>query len=275
MKLVFDPAFDRSVWRGDAANKKPASAGEEWVGPAGLLGILETQLGLGGPSFPDVERAAELVPLLFKTEGFWSRSFQNDALATARTLLHWRDTLCMYGWQGQPVSPRLKQLAVVTQSILPGQPDRLRTVLTALSKCDVEIESISRYAPLDDLPGLWIAVFAALKARGTAVLDIKVVVAPAKGNLLAAREKGFSPAIRDDSLQFLDTPGPLDAAERVAAWIAGLDDPSGVLIIGGDSVLDTALRRYGLPTTGGSNTTPDDTLLQVLPLVLAAGWSPP
>ena len=274
MKIIFDPAFDRSVWRGDVANSLLATAGEAWVGPAGLLGILETQLGLGGPTFPDVERAAALVPVLRKTEGFWSRSFENDALATAQTLLHWRDTLWLHSWQGQPVAPRLKQLAAVTRNVLPGYPDRLLAVLSALSTQGVDLESISRYSPLDDLPGLWIAVFAAIKAHGTVISDIAPIDAPAKGNLRAARQKGFSPSNRDDSLQLLDAPGPLEAAERVAAWIAGLDDPAGILIVGGDSVLDTALRRHGLPTTGGANTAEDDTLLQVLPLVLAAGWSP-
>ncbi len=71
MKLFFDISFDRSVWRGAEANSKSASAGEACIGPVGLMGILETQLGLGGPSFPDVERAAALVPVLRKTEGFW------------------------------------------------------------------------------------------------------------------------------------------------------------------------------------------------------------
>jgi hypothetical protein len=275
MRIIFDASFDRSVWRGAIANSKSATVGEAWIGPAGLLGILETQLGLGGPSFPDVERAASLVSVLRNTEGFWSRSFENDALVTTRTLLHWRDTLCLHCWQGQPVSPRLRQLAAVTRDVLPGYPDRLRAVLTALSSQRVEIESISRCAPLDDLPGLWVAVFAALKASGTVISDIATSEAPAKGNLRAARQKGFVPATRDDSLQLFDASGPLDAAERLAAWIAGLDDPSGILIVGGDCVLDSALRRYGLPTTGGSNSTEDDTLLQVLPLVLAAGWAPP
>jgi ATP-dependent helicase/nuclease subunit B len=275
VRIVFDPAFDRSVWRGETANAREAIAGEAWVGAAGLLGLLETQLGLGGPAFPDVERAAALVPVLRSTEGFWSRSFENDALATAGTLLHWRDTLCIHGWQGQPVSPRLKQLAAVTKNVLPGYPDRLRAVLSALATQDVDIEDICRYSPTDDLPGLWTAVFAAMEARGTDIADIAYMEAPAKGNLLAAREKGFVPASRDDSLQFFEASGPLEAAERVAAWIAGLKDFSGVLIVGGDAVLDAALHRYGLPTTGGVNTTQDDTLLQVLPLVLAAGWAPP
>jgi hypothetical protein len=47
MRILFDPAFDRSVWRGVAADAQPATAGETWTGPAGLLGILEPQRGLG------------------------------------------------------------------------------------------------------------------------------------------------------------------------------------------------------------------------------------
>ena len=275
MRIVFDPSFDRSVWRGIQENKQPATVGEAWTGTAGLLGILETQLGLGGPTFPDVERAAGLVPRLRSMEGFWSRSFENDALSTAGTILQWRDTLCLQGWLGQPVAPRLRQLAAVTCDVLPGTPDRLRAVLSALDEFTPDIDSIARMSPVDDLPGLWVSVFNALKARGTVITDLSLSESPAKGNLRAARQSGFTPTIKDDSLQLLMASGPLDAAERVAAWFAGLDDLTGIVLVGGDSVLDTALRRHGLPTTGGASPTNDDTLLQVLPLVLAAGWIPP
>ena len=54
MRNIFDPAFDRSVWRGDAANAQPATAGEAGTGPVGLPVIQDTQLGLDGPSFPGV-----------------------------------------------------------------------------------------------------------------------------------------------------------------------------------------------------------------------------
>ncbi len=278
MKIVFDPSFDRSVWRGIQENKKPATAGEVWTGTAGLLGILETQLGLGGPSYSDVERAAGLVPVLRSENGFWSRSFENDALSTAQTILKWRDFLCLQGWQGRSVASRLRQLAKVTRDVLPGTPDRLRSVLETLKLRSPDIDSIKRITPCDDLPGLWIEIFKVLEAKGTVVADFSpsgATVTLQKKNLYAARQPGFTPKSKDDSLQLLVASGPLEAAERVAAWLAGQDDLSGIVLVGGDSVLDAALHRHGLPTTGGASPTNDDTLLQVLPLVLAAGWMPP
>jgi hypothetical protein len=49
---------------------------------------------------------------------------------------------------------------------------------------------------------------------------------------------------------------------------------SGTLVIGADPVLDAALRRHGLPTTGTATRPRDNALLQVLPLTLALGWTP-
>ncbi len=133
MKVHFDPSFDSSAWPGPLGGKS-ASSGEVWTGAVGLLGILETRLGLAGPKFSDAERAAGLIPALRNTEGFWSVSFENDPVATARRLLAWRDELWLYGWRGQPVAPRLDQLANVAQNVLPGYPDRLAAVADALHR---------------------------------------------------------------------------------------------------------------------------------------------
>lgn len=63
------------------------------------------------------------------------------------------------------------------------------------------------------------------------------------GNLGAAGKPGFSPDPDDASLQLLRTAGPLEAAERVAAYLAGQKDLSGTVIIGADSVLDAESRQ--------------------------------
>ena len=90
MKVRFDPDFDLGAWPGPLADRE-AVAGEVWVGPLGLLGHLETMLGLLGPVTSTQERAAALVPRLRAVEGFWSRSAAVDSLGSARELLRWRE----------------------------------------------------------------------------------------------------------------------------------------------------------------------------------------
>lgn len=274
MKVHFDPSFDSSAWPGPLG-RKSASSGEVWTGAVGLLGILETRLGLAGPKFSDAERAAGLIPALRNTEGFWSVSFENDPVATARRLLAWRDELWLYGWRGQPVAPRLDQMANVAQNVLPGYPDRLAAVADALQSRAPEILSVTRLQPLNDVPKLWQEVFGLLGGHGMELIDEKIEDAPASGNLGAARATRFSPAESDDSLQLLRALGALMAAEYVAAWLAGLSDLNSVVVVGGDRVLDAALSRHGLPTTGAPMEGSGNALLQLLPLVLSAAWSPP
>lgn len=273
MRLTFDTCFDSGAFPGPLAGRD-AVVGELWVGPHQLLGVMETALGLSGPTLSAPERAAALVPALRDLDGFWRKSFENDHFATAATLLHWRDTLRLHGWQGQSVRPRLKQLASATREALPGYPDRLAEVAEALLVRNAGIGSVTRLKPLEDLPKLWKTVFDRLAAQGTEVVDVDLAPADAAGNLAGARSDGFAPVEEDHSLQLLRTAGPLEAAERVAAHLAGLDDLAGTVIVGADSVLDAALRRYGLPTTGSPQIAGGNALLQIMPLVLACGWAP-
>ena len=106
MRITLGIDFDHGYWPGPLLDRE-ASAGEAWVGPAGLLSILETALGLGGPHESEALRAARLVPRVLEADGFWSESARHNPLTAARTLLRWRDRLWMQGWQGERVSCQL------------------------------------------------------------------------------------------------------------------------------------------------------------------------
>ena len=272
MRIRLDEAFVGGAWPGPGG-LGGASAGEAWVGPGELLGLLETALGLAVPREAFSARVAALVPRVRGTRGFWSESAEVDPLSTSRRLLEWRDTLHLHGWRGQAVSPRLGALAELTQGLTGAPADRLLAVRDALGGVGQVLETLMLHEPVERLPWAWREVCSALAARGARLKVEALADAPATGDLLAARSPGFVPQ-REGSLQLIRPTGPLEAAEEVAAALAALPSLEGVVLIGADTLLDTALRRHGLPTTGARPRPEDNALFQVLPLTLALGWWP-
>ena len=274
MKIVFDSDFDRGAWPGPLEGRT-ASAGEAWVGEAGLLGLLETALGLAGPPVPPSRRVAALVPAVRGSEGFWSASASIDPLAVSRRLLAWRDFLFVQGWRGEevPGAPRLAALAAVTRDALPGPVDRLLAVESALAVRSADVSELRLLAEASSFPPAWRRLFDALARQGTRITAMPLVPSPASGDLAAAREPGFVPT-GDGSLQLVRPAGPLEAAEALAAWLAAQESLDGTVVISPEPVLDAALRRHGLPTTGAAATVADDALLPVVPLTLALGLDP-
>jgi ATP-dependent helicase/nuclease subunit B len=273
VRVVFGIDFDHGFWPGPLADRE-AVAGEIWVGPLGFLGLLETALGTGGPPTSELLRVARIVPAVRRLEGFWSTSADLDALTVARTLLGWRDRLWLQGWRGEAHTGRLGQLAQVTAEATDGIPDRIVATTEALAARSVDLGEIELCEPLDGFPPLWRRLFEALEGCGCRVSSRELEVAEAHGDLLAAREGRLVPE-KDGSLQLLRPYGVLEAAEETAAWLAALPSLDGTVVIGGDAILDSALCRFGLPTTGGSEAGGGDSVLGVLPLVLRLGWDPP
>ncbi|MFZ5572870.1 MAG: PD-(D/E)XK nuclease family protein [Thermodesulfobacteriota bacterium] len=271
--VVFDPSFDQGHWPGALADRR-AAIGELWTGPLGLLNILETMTGLRGPGMPQAVRAASLVPALRKTEGFWSLSAGVDPFGTAEKILSWRDYLYLHGWQGQACAPRLADLARVAVDALPGVPDRLLATCETISKPNNVIAELRMFEPSTELPLIWQRMIQALEQTGTTVTVGAIVPTASRGDLAACRQAPFSPK-GDGSLQLLRPLTPGAAAQEAAAWLSGLKDLSRTVIIGPDSTLDAALHRFGLPTTGAGIPVYDNSLLQILPLVLEMAWNPP
>jgi hypothetical protein len=79
-----------------------ASFGAPVVGPAGLVTLLEAELGLGDPPSSVLDRVVAWQAKREAADGserFWTRSLAADAWATARLLLGWRDDLVAAGWR--------------------------------------------------------------------------------------------------------------------------------------------------------------------------------
>jgi ATP-dependent helicase/nuclease subunit B len=271
MRLVFDPALDGTGWPGPLGDRDAVS-GTAWVGPMGLLGVLETQLGLGGRVAGHLERACRLARSLERAnEGFWRASYERDRLGTCRRLLKDRDTLALWGWQGQSVSARLDELHRVTQNAAPGLPDRLAHVVRALGTRTIDVAALTTYAPIATLAPLWQQVIAAMAKTGVVIEEQVIPPVAARGDLARARTQGFSPT-GDGSLSLLRRHGVLDTADEVAATLAAFDDLGGVVIIGADVTLDRALGQHGLPRLG-LDVAPTASA-QLVPLIIEAAFDP-
>ncbi|MCR9165148.1 MAG: PD-(D/E)XK nuclease family protein [Nannocystaceae bacterium] len=241
-------------------------------GPASrLLTVLETSLGLVGPPIDVNLRAARLVPSLEGAEGFFAASAAVDPLGTALRLIEWRDTLWMQGWRGEPSTSRLTELARATVDVDDGIPDRLLAVEAALRHGDSGLERVVLTEPANTLPWLWREVLEALVAQGTEVIERRFESVQISNDIRRLLH-GRNPS-GDGSLQRLHASGPRRSADAVAAWLAAQSDWEGTVIIGGDAVLDHALRRHGLPVVGAREVG-NQPLTQALRLSLALGWSP-
>lgn len=276
VNIYFDPSFDGRAWTG----KLTAEAGTHHVGPLGLLGLLETSLGLSAkwPTLP--ERTASMVGKLAafseNERGFWKESFEADRLGAARELLRWSDHLKMAGWNGQGKSGRLAELARVTVDTPPGMPERLTAVLESLETSTAEkpeIDKLFVVEPKHGLPLLWSNILKSLADRGVEVTTWSPANASPAGNLLALRESTFFPRSDDDSLVLLQPQTIWEAAEHVAGWLAN-EDNSGLgaqtIIIGASPALDVALSRYGLPTSGAESKGPAAVAMANLLILIVA-----
>ena len=250
-----------------------ASIGELWAGEDRFIEALETALGLGGLRDSPVERALGLVSALEGNAGFWEKSVLVDPIGCARRILTLRDELWMCGWRGQGKSKRLRELAAVVKDVRPGRPDRLGAIAEALKTRSAGVERLEILDDPEGLPAVWRAVVAGLQKQGTVIDYRQLKQVEASGDLGASRLKGFVP-VGDGSLQLLRPGGQLEAAEHVAAWLSGMSDLSKTVIVWGDAVLDQALHRYGLPTTGEESGINRSALLAVMPLVISLGWEP-
>jgi hypothetical protein len=89
------------------------------VGPAGMLAILETQLGLTTSQVSTAKRLVQYHACLNRLntpKRFYHKSFGADALSVTRTLLGWRDQWYESGWTGTfdgKIDSRLKAMAEV------------------------------------------------------------------------------------------------------------------------------------------------------------------
>ena len=153
--------------------QRPANAmGVVTLGPAGLLAVLETQLGLPPPAAHPSEAAFAYLQCLREASApsrFFHRSLQVDAVNVARTLLGWRARWHEAGWDGtfpDTAPARLTDMAAVEalarDSVPPSPEERLGRVAATLDGRVTQIDCVELHTSPDALPYAWQTVLAAL-----------------------------------------------------------------------------------------------------------------
>jgi hypothetical protein len=169
MKITFGHALDGTELR--PGNN---SLSDIVCGPLRLMEILETQLGLKRKTVSDVARIFAFVKVLGTLVGnkprFYSASFEKDQLSVSETLLHWRDSLMLAGWNGTAngSSKRLQDLADINAALkdaaLPGQPDRLVAIRDSLFQRNHGVEEIVVVDPPTAFSRIWGEILTKLSA---------------------------------------------------------------------------------------------------------------
>lgn len=140
MKIIFSPEFTGTPY----VNYSDGGVLFDtiFVNNSGLLSILELRAGLTCASASAAEREAQYLIAVEKhlKGAFYESSFEKDDWGVARTLLHWRDTLMMAGWNKdiKGISEKLDKLADIESDFLSiGEADRW----VKIAKCS-EIERL-------------------------------------------------------------------------------------------------------------------------------------
>lgn len=295
MEITFGMHLDGADW-----SRKEATLGEVRTGPAGMLGILETRLGLGGRDTHAVHRINAMMKRIEEQdapERWYHRSYQEDPWSTAKKLLALRDELTAAGWRGAKLgaSPRLEALSQLEQAetaLPPGHGDRLLEAIDTIeSGRPAGLERIRLLEPLDTLPPLWQRLLTLLEKQGSKLLEEPPTLEenPPRDNLhilqnilqngtaAAAHSERNQLQYADESLILLSAANEWEAAEHLALWLAADKEANGniAILCGRDTfLLDQALARQGLQRIGSSQTSRWREAWQLLPLLLALVWKP-
>lgn len=277
--------------------------GVKEVGPLGMLGILETQLGL--PSF-DVSHTTRIIEYLSclksrdNVNRFYHASLAIDEFNVASALLQWRDIWYEGNWNGlisEPSPKRLSDIAEVEAiastevSLCHGQ--RLQRVLKRLEQQTTQIETITLLNPLSDFTFLWQEILGHFHVEHT---KTNLQLAKGESDLITLkqslhdlstesfRKKETGEIIKtklsgDDSFIVLRAKSKDISSRYICQWLAS--DPhhlskkhTALLAEDSASTLDEALELAHLPRIGFTDTSNWRPALQILSIVLDLLWEP-
>lgn len=272
---------------------RPANRlGRPVFGPLGLLNLLETRLGLLRADCAHAQRVTQYRECLkqFDTpDRFYHASFGIDPIGTSASLLSWRDTWHLHGWNGQSppaAGVRMTDMAAVESTarelLFPSIGERLARVAEFLDRQQPRIESIELVDPLSAFPKRWREVLAKLPVRSVRAYGPSADPTTVLGRLqiaLKAAHEGEKPEgkiawLDDGSLRVVRAETGIVAARCVADDLAAPREGIAIVAEQSRSLLDATLDGSDVARQGFLDASPLAPALQVLPLALATVWEP-
>jgi hypothetical protein len=263
--------------------------GDADVGPLGLLGILETQLGLAAADEPNSKRIVQYRDFLLtlnSPDRFYHRTLAADDFGTAATLLAWRDEWRLCGWHGivsDAASPRLKDMAEIETlavgTLGAGPAERLTAINQALGKRKNRIKTIELVDPVEAFPPLWRRVLAKLPCTSAKPMKTygKGIIGEVQRALLATEQQGGLKPLswKDDGTLIVSRSETTLLGSR---WLTGIlrQAPEHTLLVATSeaAVTDAQLGAADHPRQGLSDSSAFRPSLQLLPLLIELLWEP-
>lgn len=298
MLLYFGLALEDEPWRMET----PPWGGIFYVGPQGLLNVLEAHTGLAGAQPLDEYLRIEQYRQLLKEhleqapEAFFAESFHADPLATATAMLEYRDELLLAGWDfsdAENMPARLDTIARIERRLqrgllngrpfAPGFADRFAAVSDVLPARPHPLKEIRVVEPPELLPAHFRRLFAALSESGTTIVWLPQMSASVADTdlgrfqrMLCGTERSSAKQLRGDgSLLLLRARRDCDLAAWTAALVRRNPQFRPVCLIADRSrALDAALMQEGLPGLGLLSASQARPTLQVLKLAPVFLWNP-
>ena len=259
------------------------------VGPLGLLGILETQLGLVPPMVTSAQRTVQYRDCLHQLdnpERFYHKSYEADDFGTAATLLSWRDDWRLHGWTGEIAEESFRRLQdmvelekVAKDVLSPGIAERLISVAEIMDMRCTLIKSITLIDSLSSFVPLWQKVLNKLP------IQVPIVPMAVGSGLLGELQQAILAAGDMSSNEPLDwrEDGSLHVIRGETAllrgrWIAEVLTQAGtdVLFVATSEAAtsDSYLAAANYSCQGLSDASAFRPAFQLLPLLLELLWQP-
>ena len=284
MKLRFGMHLD-----GQQGRAPSNRAGEADVGPLGLLGILESQLGLVPPMVSAAQRCVqfrECLQQLNRPDRFFHKSYEADDFGTAATLLSWRDEWRIHGWTADIAkegSSRLHDMVAIeklAQGLLsPGTAERLQAISDAMARRRLLIASISLVDPLEVFPLLWQRVLTKLPIQHPVTPNVlgRGLLGMLQHAMIDAGTQGAKTPIDwhdDGSLQVVQGETSLMSGRWIAETLRQAGTDTLYLATSEAATTDAFLAAADYPRQGLSEFSAFRPALQLLPLLLELLWQP-
>jgi ATP-dependent helicase/nuclease subunit B len=268
--------------------------GQVSLGPIGLLGLLETQLGIPSAGASFTTRLVQYLACIDQVdhpEAFYHASYSADPFSVAKVLLQWRDQWYLAGWRGtfeNTVPEKLADMEAIEQrarmAVEPGLGQRIQRVIDLLPGNPVAVSSIALRDRLADFPRLWQTLITAVKADisesgdpqpqaqpGTDLHTLQSHLLITGNKKIGLRGDGTVIILRADSPQE-STPITCLLTRK---WIDEAPDKSiAVLAESRGELLDDTMESLGDARLGFSSLSPWRPAFQVLPLACELLWEP-